>query len=97
VVKRPTRGADEVTSDELAAGRTSLEAKLSELDVPLVIFAFKKATTTLLGEFSGNGFVDGLKLGSSRVFVMPGPYEAAATANRTLETLAAWVRDASSC
>jgi TDG/mug DNA glycosylase family protein len=94
VVKRPTRRAEDVTSNELAAGRDQLEAKLVELEVPLVIFAFKKAATTLLGDFVGNGFIDDRELGSSRIFVMPGPYEASATADRTLATLAAWVHAA---
>jgi len=92
VVKRPTPSAAEVSDDELSAGRTALEAKLVELEVPLVIFAFKKAATTLFGDFAGNGFIDSCSLGTSRVFVMPGPYEASDTASSTLETLAAWVR-----
>jgi double-stranded uracil-DNA glycosylase len=93
VVKRPTRRADEVKESELAAGRAELERKLVELEVPLVIFAFKKAATTLLGDFVGNGFIEGRALGPSRVFVMPGPYEATVPAERTLAALRAWVRE----
>lgn len=91
VVKRPTFSAAEVSEEELATGRAALEAKLTELEVPVVIFAFKKAATTLFGDFPGNGLIDSCSLGGGRVFVMPGPYEASDTAARTLETLAAWV------
>ena len=48
--------------------------------------ASKKAVTTLLGLFPGNGFI-GRSLGGADVFVMPGPYESAVTVARTLETL----------
>lgn len=91
VVKRPTRKGDEVTRSELQAGRAVLEAKLTDLEVPLIIFVFMAAATTLLGQFSGNGFVHGRGVGGGKAFVMPGPYESNTTAKPTLETLAAWV------
>ncbi len=91
IVKRPTRRADDLGQAELEFGRDSLEAKLDAIGAPLVIFAFKKAATTLLGPFPGNGFIDGLALGRSSVFVMPGPYEAKARADSTLDQLRQWV------
>src|SRR4051794_26701453 len=42
----------------------------------------------LFGDFAGNGFVSGLEIGGTAVFVMPGPYESASTANKTLSELA---------
>jgi hypothetical protein len=54
----------------------------------LVIFTFKKTAQVLVGSFSGNGFVPGLRLAHSDVFVMPGTYESAATAAATMRTLA---------
>jgi hypothetical protein len=42
----------------------------------------------LLGNFAGNGFVPGLKLARSEVFVMPGPYEKADKSSLTLRQLA---------
>lgn len=90
VVKRPTRSAADLRPGELEHGRAALEEKLTDAAVPLVIFAFKKAATTLLGDFRGNGFI-GKRLGPAEVFVMPGPYESAATADATLEGLRRWV------
>jgi TDG/mug DNA glycosylase family protein len=87
VVKRPTASADGVRSDELTHGRALLIAKLEAAGAPLVIFSFKKAATTVLGKFEGNGFVPGLRLGDSKVFVMPGPMEPRRTAHEAIETL----------
>ena len=53
----------------------------------IAIVVHKKAATTLLGDFAGNGFVKELSVGESEVFVMPGPYENADKARATLETL----------
>lgn len=86
VVKRPTKGASEVRPDELHEGRAILEEKLTEANVPLVIFVFKAAAEALLGSFDGNGFV-GRRLGGADVFVMPGPYAKREQAEAVLETL----------
>ena len=51
-----------------------------------MLFVFKQAATTLLGSFPGNGFI-GRSLAGADVFVMPGPYENAVTAARTLDAL----------
>lgn len=96
IVKRPSRGADEVSSEELRHGRALLEAKLKELGIPRVIFTFKKAATELLGDFEGNGLLTGMTLAGAAVFVMPGPMERAATAKPTLQRLASWWREAPS-
>lgn len=92
VVKRPSRGADEVSAEELRHGRTLLEAKLERLQIPRVIFTFKKAAVELLGDFEGNGSLTGVALAGAAVFVMPGPMESAATAVPTLRQLATWWR-----
>jgi TDG/mug DNA glycosylase family protein len=74
VVKRPSASADEVSA-ELADGRNDLAAKLADVDVPLVIFAFKAAAETLLGPLPKwfYGVVPRRRIGKARVFVMPGP------------------------
>lgn len=92
VVKRPTPRADEIRKNELLYGKAMLEEKLAARPVPLVIFAFKKSATTLLGSFEGNGLLNGLTLAGSEVFVMPGPYEPSDRANATLDSLKSYWR-----
>lgn len=74
VVKRPSPSADQVSA-ELADGREDLEAKLADVDVRLVVFAFKAAAETLLGALPKRfyGVVPRRRIGNARVFVMPGP------------------------
>ncbi len=88
IVKRPTSRAAEVRLDEFEHGQGLLEAKLASSRPRLVIFTFKQTAEKLLGRFPGNGFVAGLELAESRVFVMPGPYESTSTAGATLAELA---------
>lgn len=82
VVKRPTPGKQGLRPGELEHGRKILEAKLTKLDVPLVIFVFKSAAETLLGPLPPHfyGLVPRRRLGQARVFVMPRP-----TAARAIE------------
>lgn len=87
VVKRPTSNAAGVKPEELAFGKSLLEAELVVRQAPLVIFAFKKAAETMLGKFPGNGFITTSALGETDAFVMPGPYEAGTTAKATLKDL----------
>jgi len=91
VVKRATASAAELGAEERRHGRADLEEKLRRAGAPLVIFALKEAATTLLGDFSGNGFLSA-RIGGSEVFVMPGPYEKADRAEAVLDTLRRWVR-----
>src|SRR5205823_1129190 len=86
VVKRPTSSAAEVTKSELQHGAKLLEAKLRKLQRPTLIFPFKAAAVALLGRFDGNGWLSG-DFEGSRLFVMPGPYEALATASPTIASL----------
>lgn len=74
LVKLPTASADQVSA-ELAHGREDLEAKLAEVDVPLVVFVFKAAAETLLGPLPKRfyGVVPRRRIANARVFVMPGP------------------------
>ena len=88
IVKRPTRGSKEVSAREFAHGRSLLLPKLEKHRPPLVVFAYKKTAVELFGPFPGNGFLPGRHLAHSELFVMPGPYESAATAAKTLRTLA---------
>jgi TDG/mug DNA glycosylase family protein len=89
IIKRPTPSAETLRADEYEHGRDLLLAKLELHRPELVIFTFKKAAQALFGAFSGNGFVAGLRLPHSEVFVMPGTYENSATAAATTQTLAA--------
>lgn len=89
IIKRPTVNAKGLPLAEYEYGRHQLVAKLEEHQPELVVFAFKKPAEVLFGPFAGNGFVSGLRLANSEVFVMPGPYERSDTAQATLESLAA--------
>ena len=88
IVKRPTASAKEVKPAEFEHGRQILRDKLGDHEPRLVIFSFKKTAEELFGPIAGNGFIDGLRIGPSDVFVMPGPYESAATAAATMRQLA---------
>ncbi len=92
IVKRPTRSAKQLRSAEYEHGSGILEAKLDDYAPELVIFTYKKAAEGLFGSFIGNGFIAGLSLSPSDVFVMPGPYENAETAAATLNKLASRFR-----
>ena len=87
IVKRPTARAEDVRQDDYEFGKALLEKKLAEVSPRLVIFTFKRAAEQFFGDFTGNGFVRGLKIGSARVFVMPGPTEERQKAERTLRSL----------
>jgi TDG/mug DNA glycosylase family protein len=90
IVKRPTARAPDVRAEEYEHGRGLLTAKIERYTPRLLIFSFKKTAETLFGSFSGNGFVSGLEIGVSDVFVMPGPYESRGAASKTLGELAAY-------
>jgi double-stranded uracil-DNA glycosylase len=87
VIKRPTPNAKGIPAAEFAHGKRLLSEKLRLTRPGWVIFVFKRSAETLLGKFPGNGFVPGLSLGESQVFVMPGPMEALGSANKTLDEL----------
>lgn len=91
VVKRPTARADEFSSAELRHGAAVLSQKLHDIGTPVLIFPFKAAAVELVGTFDGNGWLD-VGFAGSRLFVMPGPYESAATAQPTIASLAAGLR-----
>lgn len=88
IVKRPTKSANDIGPDEYKHGKQLLVTKLKEHSPELVIFTFKKAAEVLVGKFTGNGFVAGLELAQSEIYVMPGPYEDAVSAAGTLRLLA---------
>jgi TDG/mug DNA glycosylase family protein len=88
IIKRPTPSAKELRPAEYSHGRELLELKLLEHRPQLIVFTFKKTATILFGAFQGNGFVPGLSFARSEVFVMPGPYEDAQSAGKTLGLLA---------
>jgi len=91
IVKRATGNASDVRSEEFAHGRPLLEEKLEHHRPGLALFTFKKAAEKLFGPFAGNGFVPGLQLAHTDVFIMPGPYEAAATVTIRLDELRSYL------
>jgi double-stranded uracil-DNA glycosylase len=88
LVKRPTASARDLRPEEFRHGRDLLHRKLSRFRPRLVIFTYKASARAMFGDFPGNGFVPGLEIADIPTFVMPGPYEASATAERTLAALA---------
>jgi TDG/mug DNA glycosylase family protein len=92
IVKRPTAKASQIRPVEFVHGQGLLEAKLERYRPRLVIFTFKETAKRLFGNFAGNGFVSGLKLAHSDVFVMPGPYEGTGTVRKTLGDLGRYGR-----
>ena len=91
LVKRPTEKASDVRPEEFEHGQALLEEKIRRYRPGLVIFTFKQAARQLFGSFPGNGFIPGLQIERTDVFVMPGPFESASTADATLSQLAAHV------
>jgi TDG/mug DNA glycosylase family protein len=89
-VKRTSARADGLRAGELDHGRELLEARLEAIAAPRVIFTFKKAATTLLGDFAGHGVLPKRSLGGAQVFVMPGPMERTDRVDRALHDLRAW-------
>ncbi len=88
VVKRPTGSAKEVTRQELEHGRSLLKERVASLGAPLLIFVFKQAATTLIGNFDGHGLMQPTRrLYDARIFVMPGPYEHRALVQQALREL----------
>lgn len=86
IVKRPSRRANELGSRDLAHGREQLERKLASLDVPLLIFTYKRTAELLYGRFDGAGFISRPGERPAR-FVMPGPYAPRAVADALLTDL----------
>jgi double-stranded uracil-DNA glycosylase len=92
VIKRPTRSAKELCGDEYKHGRKAVVDRVERYCPELVVFAFKPAAVAVFEQrFDGNGFVPGLRLGRSDVFVMPGSMEDRHTAGETLAALAEYV------
>jgi len=92
VIKRPTMGAKELQRAEFEYGRELLLKNVELYRPKLLVFTFKRAAQAVFGRFQGNGFVPGLRLGQSEVYVMPGPMENHVTARPTLARLAERVR-----
>ena len=91
IVKRPTTSASMVSAAEFDYGTEMLHSKLRLWSPPLLVFAFKGAATRLYGSFQGNGFVSSLRVGTSDVYVMPGPYEPRISADVVLNSLRGWL------
>lgn len=91
IVKRPTARSDEVPDSEMRHGAELLRTRIEQVRAPVLIFPFKRAAVALVGKFEGNGWLD-RTFAEADLFVMPGPYEAAASANATIAQLAERMR-----
>lgn len=87
VVKRPTRGEKDVTSEELEFGRDALNLKMEAHDVPLVICVFRQPVTALLGKSGKPGFQAETTRWGARIFRMPGPFAAADEVSQVMAVL----------
>ncbi|UJA20475.1 hypothetical protein HJD18_09825 [Thermoleophilia bacterium SCSIO 60948] len=92
VVKRPTPRADGIPASEFEHGRRLLLAKLEKLEIPRVIFTFKRSAEALLGRFGGHGLRPGRPLAGAEAFVMPGPMARRELVAAALEELKEWWR-----
>lgn len=90
--KRPTARAHELPTDELNRGRSRLEGRLRALEIPRIIFTFKKSAVVLLGRFDGFGIID-RRLFGAEVFVMSGPMAPAEHRERAISELRDWWRE----
>ena len=79
-----------VQAGGLRQGAAILAEKLETWGAPLVVFVFKRAAEQVLGHLKGSGFVPGVRLGPSEVFVMPGPYERRDRVDDVLDSLRRW-------
>ena len=91
VVKRPTARATDLSRAELATGRKVLREALAERGVPLVVCVFKPAAVALLGSVDAPGLQRD-SFGTSRVFLMPGPYLRSVEVRVVMAQLAAHLR-----
>jgi TDG/mug DNA glycosylase family protein len=89
LIKRPTARASGLSAAELEHGRTLLDQRLTDVQVPRVIFTFKKSATVLLGDFAGFGLID-RRLAGADVFVMSGPMAPVEHRRRAIAQLRDW-------
>ncbi len=72
IVKRPSRGVRDLSAAEFRAGRRALEARLAAMRPRIVCFNSRTAFVHFFGPRAFRGFGrQSVRLGSSRVFVMP--------------------------
>ena len=86
LVKRPSRRAHELSGRDVAHGRDELRRKVASLDVPLLIFTYKRTAELLYGRFDGAGFISQADDRPAR-FVVPGPYAPRTVADGLLSEL----------
>jgi double-stranded uracil-DNA glycosylase len=93
LVKRPTASASELTTSDLADGRTSLADRINSWRPGLILFVFRPSAEALMGRQVRPGL--GGEFAGIRTFLMEGPYAAAdlVAANiRELRSVSATVR-----
>jgi TDG/mug DNA glycosylase family protein len=85
VVKRPTKGEDDLTFEEILAGRELLRARLNEWQPGLVLCVFRAAVEALVHVDLGAGL--NRQFGSIPVFRFAGPYSSQRAVDRNLNEL----------
>lgn len=89
LAKRPTARASELPNEELLRGRSLLEERLRALEIPRMIFTFKKSAAVLIGRFNGFGLIN-RRLFGAEVFVMSGPMAPTAHREQAVSELRDW-------
>lgn len=91
IVKRPSRGEGDVSSDEIRFGARQLAEKLRLHDVGLVVCVFRHPVKVLLGSEGVPGMQTTLTSWGARVFRMPGPYDKRENVERVMAELSAYL------
>jgi TDG/mug DNA glycosylase family protein len=90
LVKRPTRGSNELSQDELESGAEALLTKIRDWQPGLVLFAFKEPAARLLGGRVKPGPCG--EVAGVPAFLLSGPYAPSAEATRVDAELRAQLR-----
>lgn len=89
IVKRPTRRAAALATEEFLHGLPLLTAKLTEHRPDLVLFTYRQAAEFVVGRHARPGMLPGAGPDGIDCFLMPGPYERAPLVAEALRHLQA--------
>lgn len=96
LVRRPTRGEDEVTTSEIAAGAVRIKSELARRHVPLIVSVFRHPAKYLTGlpkKKTVPGFLDLSGMPGTKLFRMPGPTASTASAEHVMSQLRAYLEE----
>ena len=89
IVKRPSRGEGDVSSDEIRFGSAYLADKLQSRGVDLIVCVFRHPVKVLLGSEGVPGMGAKRTSWGARVFRMPGPFDKRENVARVMAELTA--------